>query len=155
MNEVNKIKALGLVKSTLDTLPFTKFHLHILLGLGISWVIDGYEVSLLSILTGVLKEQLNMTDVEIAQAGSMYLIGCVSGAIIFAYLSNKYGRKKLFSTTIIIYMISILITAGSLNRMMFYFGRFLTGLSIGGEYTAIFAAIDELIQLVIEELLIY
>lgn len=110
-----------------------------------SLVIDGCEVSLLSVLFGVLKTQLNLTDLGIAQAGSFYLLGCVFGAALFAVLSNIYGRKSLFSATVFIYIISIIMTAFTYSQSSFYICRFLTGLAIGGEYTAIFAAIDELI----------
>ena len=140
-----KQRVISKIKSTLDILPFSTFHFKILYSLGISWIIDGYEVSLLSILSGILKVHLHMDDVGVAQSGSMYLLGCVFGALIFAYLSQIHGRKKLFSATLIIYITSIVLTATSFSRLSFYICRFLTGVAIGGEYTAIFAAVDELI----------
>jgi MFS family permease len=143
--EKSKARIISKISETLDNVPFTTFHFRIVYSLGVSWIIDGYEVSLLSVLSGILKTHFELDDLGIAQAGSFYLLGCVFGALIFAYLSNLYGRKKLFTTTLIIYIFSICLTSFSFSVSSFYISRFLTGLSIGGEYTAIFAAIDELI----------
>ena len=138
-------KILFNIRNTLDNLPFTTFHFKVLYGLGISWVLDGYEVSLLSILSGILKQYLRISEIQIALAGSYYLLGCVTGSLVFGYLANNFGRKRLFTVTLFIYIVGILFTTFSYSSLTFYFSRFLTGISIGGEYTAIFAAIDELI----------
>jgi len=77
--------------------------------------------------------------------GSFYLFGCGVGALIFSYLSMRLGRKKLFETTLIIYIISTILFSLSFNYEMMVIMRFMTGIGVGGEYTAIFAAVDELI----------
>jgi MFS family permease len=141
----NQKRILKNIKDTLDNVPFTSFHFKILYGLGISWVLDGYEVSLMSILSGILKQYLKINEIQIALAGSYYILGCVAGACFFGYLANEFGRKKLFTVTLLIYMVSIVITTFSSSAPLFYFSRFFTGVSVGGEYTAVFAAIDELI----------
>ena len=142
-NTVNKLK--WSIPKRLDSLKFSNFHLMIIFALGISWVLDGYEVSLLSVLSGVLKDTFIMNDKEIGFAGSCYLMGCVTGSLGFGYLASKVGRKSLFSMTLGLYTISIVLTATSFDKYMFFFCRFLTGTSVGGEYSSIFAAIDELI----------
>lgn len=129
----------------LDSLKFSKFHLTIIIALGVSWVLDGYEVSLVSVLSGVLKDTFSMSDKEIGFTGSCYLMGCVLGSLFFGYLASKIGRKTLFSITLGIYTLSIIFTAISVDKYMFFLCRFFTGISVGGEYSSIFAAIDELI----------
>jgi MFS family permease len=129
----------------LDKLPFSNFHLMIIVALGISWVLDGYEVSLLSVLSGVLKATFTMSDTEIGLTSSLYLSGCLIGSLMFGFLASKWGRKYLFSITLGIYVISIIFTALSINKYMLFMCRFLTGVSVGGEYSSIFAAIDELL----------
>jgi MFS family permease len=133
------------IPEKLDSLTFSNYHFFIIATLGISWVLDGYEVSLLSVLSGVLKNVFKMTDSEIGLAGSIYLLGCVTGSLFFGFLASKFGRKKLFSITLGIYVLSIIATSVCINKYMFFFCRFFTGLSVGGEYSSIFAAIDELI----------
>lgn len=134
-----------MITNKLDHILFSKFHLVIIASLGVSWLIDGYEVTLVSVLAIGIKDKFNINNSEIGVIGSIYLLGAVVGSVLFAYKSGNYGRKKLFMTTLIIYMISILITTFSNNFLLFLFGRFLTGLSVGGEYSSIFASIDELI----------
>jgi MFS family permease len=133
------------IPSRLDSLKFSRFHLTVIIALGISWVLDGYEVSLLSVLSGVLKDSLSMSDSEIGFTGSCYLLGCVIGSLLFGYFASKLGRKTLFSITLGLYTISIIFTAASLNKYMFMICRLFTGISVGGEYSSIFAAIDELL----------
>jgi len=129
----------------LDSLEYSSFHTLIVISLGISWVLDGYEVSLLSVLSGVLKTTLDFSDQEIGLTGSLYLLGCVSGSLIFGFLAGKYGRKSLFNFTLGVYILSIFSTSLAVNKQMFYLCRFCTGIAVGGEYSSIFAAIDELI----------
>jgi MFS family permease len=133
------------IPKRLDTLPFSKFHLLIIVALGISWVLDGYEVSLLSVTSGVIKIMYLMNDTEIGLLNSLYLLGCAMGSLLFGSLAAKWGRKMLFQITLWIYVASIIATSLSINKYMFFFSRFLTGVSVGGEYSSIFAAIDELL----------
>ncbi len=133
------------IPKKLDSLEFSGFHFLTVISLGISWVLDGYEVSLLSVLSGVLKSTLGFSDQEIGLTGSLYLLGCVIGSLLFGFLAGKFGRKSLFNFTLAIYILSILATAFAVNKQMFYFCRFFTGIAVGGEYSSIFAAIDELI----------
>eukprot|EP00742_Colponemidia_sp_Colp-10_P011562 GILJ01012860.1.p1 GENE.GILJ01012860.1~~GILJ01012860.1.p1 ORF type:complete len:565 (+),score=63.27 GILJ01012860.1:78-1772(+) len=135
------------IPSRLDKLPFSSWHLRMVMALGVTWILDGMEVSLLSIASGVLQEAgtLNLSEVQIGFSGSAYLTGAVIGAIVFGYLADRFGRKKLFLLTLIIYVISVTLTTLSWNFPSFLIFRFMTGLGVGGEYTAIFAAIDEMI----------
>lgn len=130
---------------TLDSLPFSKWHIYIICALGLTWIFDGYEVTMLSLTLIKLKSYFDCSDQQIASIASFYLFGCCTGAIIFGSLADSYGRKKLFFITLGIYFISILGVTCSSSFFFFSVFRFLTGVSVGGEYTAIFAAIDEFI----------
>jgi MFS family permease len=142
-SEVKKLKE-NIVKR-LDKLEFSSFHLMVISALGVSWVLDGYEVSLLSVLSGIIENSFSMNDTEIGLASSLYLIGCVSGSLFFGLLAAKWGRRALFSITLGLYILSIIFTAFSVNKYMLFIFRFFTGVAVGGEYSSIFAAIDELI----------
>lgn len=143
--EVDNTKIKNKIINILDNLPFSRYHMWIIASLGVFWILDGYEVSLLSVLSGVLKGVFFMSDSEIGLCGSLYLFGCVVGSLLFGYLSSIKGRKFLFTVTLVIYAISITATAVAVNKYMFMVCRFFTGISVGGEYSSIFAAIDELI----------
>ena len=133
------------IPKRLDKLPYSRFHTFIIISLGISWILDGYEVSLLSVLSGVIETSFEVTEKEIGLSGSFYLLGCVVGSLLFGFLASSYGRRTLFNITLIIYGLSIISTSFSIDIYMFYICRFFTGISVGGEYSSIFAAIDELI----------
>ena len=118
-----------------------------MVALGVTWILDGLEVTLAGALAGALKEssQLHFTNAEIGLASSAYLAGAVFGAIFFGWLTDRLGRKKLFFITVAVYLIATAATATSWSITSFVCFRFLTGAGIGGEYTAINSTIQELV----------
>jgi len=135
------------IPARLDRLPWSGFHWLIVWALGITWILDGLEVTLVGAISGVLEEPqvMNFTPATIGFIASMYIAGAVSGSLVFGYLTDRWGRKRLFFITLMIYLGGVLLTALSWNTWSFALFRFLTGAGIGGEYAAINSAIDELI----------
>ena len=131
----------------MDRLPWSGWHWLVVLSLGITWILDGLEVTIIGSIVGVLQEKqtLNLSAVEVSGAGTAYLIGSVLGALFFGRLTDRLGRKKLFMITLGVYLVATIATAFSFNYVWFAACRFLTGAGIGGEYAAINSAIDELI----------
>src|ERR1700704_4528286 len=131
----------------LDRLPWGRFHTLVVAALGITWILDGLEVTLAGAVSGALKESygLRLTNSEIGLASSAYLAGAVLGAIFFGWLTDRLGRKKLFFITLGVYLVATAATAFSWNAASFFVFRFLTGAGIGGEYAAINSTIQELI----------
>jgi MFS family permease len=135
------------VPGRLDSLPFGRFHLLVIVALGITWILDGLEVTLAGALSGELKSSsaLGLSNAEVGFAGSCYLLGAVLGAFFFGWLTDRLGRKKLFTITLAVYLLATAATGLSWNALSFSLFRFLTGSGIGGEYTAINSTIQELI----------
>jgi MFS family permease len=135
------------VAQRLDRLPWSRWHWLVVLALGITWILDGLEVTLVAALGGILKGPtgLGLTDSQIGAGATFYLIGQVVGALVFGFATDRVGRKKLFYTTLLIYLIGTGLTAFSMNFFMYALFRFIAGMGIGGEYSAINSAIDELI----------
>ena len=135
------------IPARLDRLPWSRWHWLVVVSLGITWILDGLEVTIVGSIAAVLtdKRTLHLSDVQVASAGTIYLVGAVLGALFFARLTDKYGRKSLFMITLLVYLIATVATAFSFNFIWFAACRFLTGMGIGGEYAAINSAIDELI----------
>ena len=135
------------IPARLDALPFGRFHLLVIVALGITWILDGLEVTLAGALSGELKRSsaLGLSNTEIGLAGSCYLGGAVLGAFFFGWLTDRLGRKKLFTVTLVVYLLATAATALSWNFWSFAAFRFFTGAGIGGEYTAINSTIQELI----------
>jgi MFS family permease len=135
------------VPARMDRLPWSRWHYLVVIALGITWLLDGLEGNLAGALAGILKrpETLGLTDAQLGLSSTLYLVGAVTGALGFGYLTDVLGRKKLFSITLLLYLSATLATAFSWNLASFTLFRALTGAGIGGEYAAINSAVDELI----------
>ena len=135
------------VPARLDRLPWGRFHTLVVAALGITWILDGLEVTLVGAVAGALKQSpvLQLSNTDIGLAASAYLAGAVLGALFFGWLTDRIGRKKLFFATLTVYLIATAATAFSWNFWSFMVFRFLTGAGIGGEYAAINSTIQELI----------
>lgn len=135
------------IPARLDRLPWGRFHTLVVMALGITWVLDGLEVTLAGAVAGALKASpvLQFTNTQVGLAGSAYLAGAVLGAIFFGWLTDRLGRKKMFFITLTVYLIATAATAFAWDFWSFLLFRFLTGAGIGGEYTAINSTIQELI----------
>lgn len=135
------------IPARLDRLPWSRWHWRVVIALGVAWVLDGLEVTLVGSVGSVLErhDTLGLTAAQIGGAGSLYIGGAVVGALVFGRLADKLGRKKLFLITLAVYTVATLATAFSPHFAFFALCRFMTGVGIGGEYAAINSAIDELI----------
>lgn len=131
----------------LDRLPWSRWHLRMAVALGITFLLDGLEGGVGGSLAGALKSPLalHFSDAQLGLASTGYLLGTVLGALGFGYLADRYGRKSLFTWTLVFYVCATAATSLSWNLWTFMLCRTLTGAGIGGEYTAINSAIDELI----------
>lgn len=134
------------IAARLDRLPWGRFHVLVIVALGITWVLDGLEVTLAGSLVGALrKAPMSFTEFDVGLAASSYLVGAVTGALGFGWLTDRIGRKKLFFITLALYLVATACTGLSWDIYSFCIFRFLTGAGIGGEYTAINSTIQELV----------
>ena len=135
------------IPARLDRLPWSGFHWLVICALGIAWILDGLEVTIVGSLSGALSESpvLHLSAEQVGAAASAYLIGAVFGALFFGWLTDRLGRKKLFSITVLIYLLATIACGLSWNFWSFALFRLLTGAGIGGEYAAVNATIQELI----------
>jgi MFS family permease len=135
------------IPARMDRLPWSRWHWMIVVALGITWILDGLEVTIVGSIASILQkpQALGLSAGQIGMAASGYVAGAVVGALAFGYLTDRLGRKKLFMVTLLIYTVFTICTALSWSFAAFFAFRFLTGIGIGGEYAAINSAIDELI----------
>ena len=137
------------IPARLDRLPWSKWHWRIIIGLGTVWILDGLEVTIVGGISARLAEKgagvgISAADVS-GLAASLYVAGACAGALIFGQLTDRFGRKKLFMITLGVYLFGTVLTAFSFNPAWLFVCRVITGFGIGGEYSAINSAIDELI----------
>ena len=136
------------IPSRMDRLPWARWHWLVIAALGITWILDGLEVTIVGNIAGILVEPdsgLNLTEAQVGLAGGIYIAGACTGALFFSYLTDRFGRKKLFLITLAVYLVFSFLTAFSWNFWSFVVFRFVAGTGIGGEYSAIYSAVDELI----------
>jgi MFS family permease len=135
------------IPERLDRLPWRGWHYRVVGALAVTWLLDGLEGSLGGSLAGALKSPhaLGFSDAQLGLSSSLYLSGAVAGAVVFGYMADRYGRRRLFNWTLLLYLCATAATGLSWNLASFSFFRALTGAGIGGEYAAINSAVDELI----------
>ena len=136
------------VPARMDRLPWARWHWLVVMALGITWILDGLEVTVVGNIASRWTDPasgLGLSTFQAGAAASIYLAGAVVGAIGFSYLTDKYGRRKLFLITLATYLIASFLTAFSPNFAVLAIFRFIAGAGIGGEYSAIYSAVDELI----------
>jgi MFS family permease len=137
------------VPARLDRLPWSGWHWMVVIGLGTVWILDGLEVTVVGNIAGRLSEKGSGLPISSAQvtglAAALYVAGACAGALVFGWLTDRFGRKKLFLVTLAVYLAATALTALSFSSWWFFAFRFLTGFGIGGEYAAINSAVDELI----------
>ncbi|WP_271176498.1 MFS transporter [Leifsonia poae] len=132
----------------MDRLPWSHWHWLVVVGLGTVWILDGLEVTIVGAIGSRLTEPesgLGLTTAQVGLAAAIYVAGACCGSLVFGYLTDRFGRKKLFIITLGLYLLATVLTAFSFTPLMFFVFRFFTGAGIGGEYAAINSAIDELI----------
>ncbi|MGA2636560.1 MAG: MFS transporter [Methylocella sp.] len=135
------------VPARLDRLSWSRFHTLVVVALGVTWILDGLEVTLAGSVSGALKAspRLHFSDSDVGLASSFYLIGAVVGALVFGWLTDRLGRRLLFFVTLGLYLVAAGATALSWNLASFCLFRMLTGAGIGGEYSAVNSTIQEMI----------
>ena len=136
------------IPARMDRLPWSRWHWMIIIGLGTVWILDGLAVTIVGAIGGRLSEKgagLELTATQVGATGSAYILGACAGALVFGRMADAIGRKKLFMITLGIFLAGSVLTAFSMNFAWFIVCRVITGAGVGGEYSAIHSAVDELI----------
>jgi MFS family permease len=132
-----------MIPARMHDMPWMRFHWMVIVGLGTAWILDGLEIQIVA--AGGFEKTLDMTAANVGMAGTVYLLGEVVGALVFGRLTDSLGRKKMFTLTLVVYLVGSALAGLAPNMWVFLVFRFVSGMGIGGEYSAVNSAIDELI----------
>ncbi len=135
------------IPARLDRLAWGRFHWLVVVALGVTWILDGLEVTLVGSLSGAIAQSpdMQLSSAAVGGLGSSYVAGAVLGALLFGWLTDRLGRKRLFTVTLIVYLAGTIASGLAWNYAALLAFRFVTGMGIGGEYAAINATIQELV----------
>ncbi|HEU4656079.1 MAG TPA: MFS transporter [Capillimicrobium sp.] len=136
------------IPARMDRLPWSTWHWMVIVGLGTVWILDGLSVTIVGAIGGRLTEAgsgIELTPAQVGSAGSAYILGACVGALFFGRLADRIGRKRLFMITLAVFLAGSVLTAFSMSFAWFIVCRVITGAGVGGEYSAIHSAVDELI----------
>lgn len=133
----------SLIPARMNAMPWSHFHWMVIFGLGTAWILDGLEIQIVA--AGGFEKSLDMSSSDVGLAGTVYLLGQVTGALLFGRLTDTLGRKKMFTLTLVVYLLGAAASAFAPTMWIFLACRFVSGMGIGGEYSAVNSAIDELI----------
>src|ERR1700727_509028 len=125
------------IPARLDRLPWSRFHLLIVVGLGVTWILDGLEVTIVGALGPALQssQTLHLSSANLGAVASFYVVGAVTGALVSGWVTDRFGRRLVFYATLIVYLAGVLLSALAWDFWSFALFRMVTGLGIGGEYT--------------------
>jgi len=129
----------------LDDLGWHPIHTRITLVLGVGWMLDAFEVNIIGSVLGVLQRLWDVTAGEASLLVSAWLVGIMVGSLLFGYCADRFGRRRLFVLTLVLYSTFTVISALSPGYSAFLVFRFLTAIGVGAEYSAVNAAIGEMI----------
>lgn len=133
----------SLIPARMHDMPWSRFHWMVVFGLGTAWILDGLEVQIVA--AGGFEKSLSMSSADVGLAGTVYLLGEVVGALVFGRLTDTLGRKKMFTLTLAVYLVGAALAGLAPTMELFLVCRFISGMGIGGEYSAVNSAVDELI----------
>jgi len=121
------------------------WHTKVVFALGFGWLLDSLEANIIGSVLGILLKIWHFTPLQGSLTVSVWLVGIMIGAVVFGYLSDRFGRKQVFLLTLLWYGSFTVACAFSNNIWVFIFLRFMAAVGIGGEYAAISSAVVEFI----------
>ncbi|WP_457601639.1 MFS transporter [Hydrogenivirga sp.] len=129
----------------LDSLPWSSFHTKFLLALGITWVLDAFEVVIVGNVLGSMTQSIKLSPFQASLVISGFLVGAIIGSFLFGYLADRFGRKRVFLLTLLLYSLGTFLTGFAWDFYSAFLLRVIAGAGIGGEFAAIHSAIDEFV----------
>ena len=127
----------------LDRLPVTSKHKRLLLGSGLGWALDAMDVGLISFIMAALAVHWDLSSTQTSWLASVGFLGMALGATFGGLLADKYGRRHVFSLTLLVYGLATGASALASGLTILIVFRFIVGLGLGAELPVASTLISE------------
>jgi MFS family permease len=119
------------IDDILDSIGYTKYHIMMIVIIGLSLLSDGVEIYLIYLVSPILKEKYQLTENITSLITSALFMGIAIGSISSGIIIQKYQRRRTF-----LCFLSIISVFGTLcvvieNIWWFLVCRLLIGVSVG------------------------
>lgn len=129
----------------LDRLDWSRSHTTIVVALGAGWLFDSLEVQLFSNAVGPLGSYFHASVFAQDAVLAVWLAGILLGALGGGWLTDRFGRRRMFVATLLWYAVFTALTGLAPGLWFVYAARFVAALGVGAEYAIVNAAIVELV----------
>ena len=122
--------------SELDEMEISRFHLRTLLVSGMGFFTDAYDLFVIGALLPIISIYFGLSHTSLTYAfiSSSALLGAVIGPLILGPIADRFGRKRVYATDLVILIIAAVGSAFSQNALQLILWRFLLGIGVGGDY---------------------
>jgi MFS transporter, putative metabolite transport protein len=96
--------------------------------------LDGYDLGIISVIVVLITKDLGITPGWVGLIGASSLLGIFFGAPVFGYLTDRFGRRRLFTLDLALFLAAGVLQAFAQEAWQLFALRLVLGLAIGAEY---------------------
>lgn len=131
--------------SRVQRLPIGRFHYNLLGIVGLGWMFDAMDTGIIAFIMTKLVHDWGLTPAQSGWIVSIGFVGMAIGAVFSGALADRFGRKNVFASTMVLYSIATALCAFAPNLTVLLVCRFLVGLGLGGQLPVAVTLVSEYI----------
>ena len=128
----------------LDRVPLNRFHWRLLVVSGLGWMFDAMDVLMLSFLLAPISGEFKLDANQRGLIASATFLGMFLGAAASGRLADRFGRRGVFTSTLVVFSVGSLLSAVSPSFELLLISRVVAGLGLGGELPVASTLVSEL-----------